>query len=481
MTAVRELWTSKDALRAIGGHNGVDWAAGNVSIDTRTLEPGDLFVALDGPNFDGHDFVAAALAAGAAAAVVHRLPANVPDGAPLLVVDDTLSALAALGRAARARAGARIVGVTGSVGKTGTKEMLKLALGALGPTHASGSSLNNEIGVPLSVSRMPPDATFAVFEMGMNHAGEISHLTDIVRPEFAIITAVEKTHLAHFNSIDDIADAKAEIFDSMGPGHVAILNRDNPFCRQLAAAARARGIERIISFGMMCGSDVRLTGYQPSSDGHQVMADVAGTEVGYRLNVAGRHWAMNSLAVLATVHALDQDVARAADALAAMAAPKGRGARHLVPVGDGAVELIDDSYNASPASMRAAIAVLGETGRATNGSVARHRRVAILGDMLELGPDEHALHAELAGDLIAADVDLVFTAGDLMRGLHDALPAERRADHGADSDALVAPVLAALQAGDVVMVKGSAASRMGRVVEAIQEAAASVPADSGQR
>ncbi len=469
MTAA--LWTSTEAAAATGGRATATWAASGVSIDSRSVAAGDLFVALRGPTFDGHDFVPAARKAGAAAAVVAQTPGGVADTAALLMVDDTQTALEALARAARDRATGRLVAITGSVGKTGTKEMLALALTAVAghrtAVHASRSSHNNQIGVPLSLANLPREATYGVFELGMNHAGEITPLTRLVRPHVAVITTVEATHLGHFDSVEHIADAKAEIFEGMDGQGAAVLYRDNTHFDRLRAAAAARGITRIIGFGESAGCDVRLVGYVSDSRRNRVTVELNGGTIDYDLGIDGRHWAVNSLAVLGAVSALGGDVATAAASLAGMTAPAGRGARHLIDLGDGPLVLIDDSYNASPASMRAAILTLAAAPPGPAG-----RRIAVLGDMLELGPTEDALHAGLATDLAAAGIDLVFTVGPRMARLHEALSRERRGGHMAASAQIVAPLFAALGAGDVVLVKGSLGSRMGAVVDALIDAGA---------
>ncbi|MEX1204700.1 MAG: UDP-N-acetylmuramoylalanyl-D-glutamyl-2,6-diaminopimelate--D-alanyl-D-alanine ligase [Dongiaceae bacterium] len=459
----RPLWTAAEAAAATGGRATAVWAAEGVSIDSRSLVPGDLFVALAGPNFDGHDFIGAALAAGAAAALASRTPAGLPAGAPLLLVEDTLAALVALGAAARRRATARFIAVTGSVGKTGTKEALRLALESQGPTFASAGNLNNHWGVPLSLARLPRDAAYGVFELGMNHAGEIRPLARQVRPEVAIITAVGPVHLEFFASVEAIADAKAEIFEGVTPGGAAILNRDSPLYERLAGKARDCGIGRVIGFGRHAAAEARLIDCAIDATGSEVDGIVLDQRVRYRIGMPGLHWAINSLAVLAAVQAIGGAVAPAAAALARLTPLKGRGQRLRIAGPAGAFEVIDESYNASPPAMRAAIAVLG---RATPGRGGR--RLAVLGDMLELGGAAPRLHAELADELRAAEVAQVFTAGPLMAALHDALPAARRGAHAADAARLVPAVVDAVRGGDVVLVKGSLGSRMAQIVEALR-------------
>jgi UDP-N-acetylmuramoyl-tripeptide--D-alanyl-D-alanine ligase len=472
------LWNADDAARATGGRTGTPWAASGVSIDSRQLFPQDLFVAVIGPRFDGHDFVADALAKGAAAAVVSHIPQGVTADAPLLVVEDTLQALVDLGRAARARSEARVIGVTGSVGKTSVKEALNLVLSAQADTMASEGSLNNHWGVPLSLARLPRNAVFAVFEMGMNHAGEIAPLSQMAAPDVAVVTTVEAVHKAHFPSVEAIADAKAEIFSGMRPGGVAVLNRDNPHYERLAAAASAAGAGRLVGFGRHVDADVRLLRAHPGPEGSRVQAQWAGTSLDYDLSVPGNHWIMNSLCVLATVAAGGADVPRAAAKLRHFAPPRGRGKSHAIRVRGGLVHLIDDSYNASPVSMAASIEVLGRGMPRPAG-----RRIAVLGDMLELGSDSAALHAELAGPLRQHGIDLVFAAGPMMAHLFAALPAAMRGGHAASSDALAPMVVATVRPSDIVSVKGSAGSRMNVVVRALltlELGADMAPAASGR-
>jgi len=461
------LWTAAEAERATGGRPTRDWSAAGISIDSRSVAPGDLFIALAGPTFDGHDFVASALAAGAAAAMVSRVPDGLPSDAPLLVVDDTMTALERLGTASRARcASAAVIGVTGSVGKTGTKEALRTVLAEQGPTHASAASFNNHWGVPLSLARMPRETRFGVFEMGMNHPGELARLTGFVRPDVAIVTTVEPAHLGHFASVEEIADAKAEILLGVPPRDgTAILNRDNPHFARLRAAAERQGIGRILSFGAASDADIRLLEADLGATGSRVSALVLGRRLDYVVANPGRHWVLNTLAVLGTVQAAGGDVAAAADALSRLQGLAGRGRQHGIRVaggGGGAAVLIDESYNASPASMRAAISVLAATQPAANG-----RRIAVLGDMLELGEQSPQLHAELAEPLKQATINHVFTVGRDMKSLHDALPGSMRAGH-ADRSVDMAPVVASfIRPGDVVTVKGSLGSRMAEVVKVL--------------
>ena len=460
------LWTAAEAASATAGKNSRDWSAQGVSIDSRGLLPGDLFVALKGPKFDGHDFAADALKRGAAAAMVSRAPKPAPADAALLTVADTQAGLEDLARAARARTKAVVIGVTGSVGKTGTKEALRHAFDRQGPTHASAASLNNHWGVPLSLARMPRETAFGIFEMGMNHPGEIDALTRLVRPDIALITTIEPAHLGFFPSVEAIADAKAEIFNGMEKRGTALLNRDNAYFALLAARAEAAGIGRIIAFGAHADAAVRLIDAHLYGAASAVTASIMGEIVDYCIALPGRHWVMNSLAVLAAVKAAGGDIGTAAAAMATLEPIAGRGMRRKIEIAGGDALLIDESYNASPASMRAAIAVLGSQEPARGG-----RRIAVLGDMLELGPDSATLHAELAEPLREAGIDLVFTVGPNMRALHDALPAKRRGGHAATAAEMTVIIAARLRAGDVVTVKGSYGSRMREVVARLAAAA----------
>ncbi len=454
------LWTSRDAAAATGGKATRAFAATGVSIDSRTVAAGDLFVALAGPNFDGHAFVADALKRNAAGAMVARVPDGVAGDAPLLLVGDTMDGLEALGRASRARTGARIVAVTGSAGKTGVKEAIRHCLSRRGETAASAGSLNNQWGVPLSLARMSAAASFGVFEAGMNHAGEIARLTRLIRPHVAVITNIEAAHIEFFDSLDAIADAKAEIFEGVEGGGAAVLNRDSPQYGRLAAhAARAPAVARIVTFGRDPQADVRLVEATAAPEHSDVTASVFGREISYRVGLAGPHWQINSLTVLAAIAALGEDVDAAAAALADLSAMPGRGARQPIRAAGGTAILIDESYNANPASMRAAIATLAAARPGKGG-----RRIAVLGDMRELGAESGALHVGLARPLAEHKIDLVFAAGTEMAKLFAALPRAQRGAHADTADVLVPAVASALRAGDVVMVKGSHASGMHAIV-----------------
>ncbi|MDJ0948244.1 MAG: UDP-N-acetylmuramoyl-tripeptide--D-alanyl-D-alanine ligase [Alphaproteobacteria bacterium] len=457
----KALWTAEEAADATDGQASGDWTATGVSIDSRTADAGDLFVALAGPNFDGHDYAAAALAAGCAAAMVTHRPADMPREAPILEVADTAEALYALARVARKRTKARIAGVTGSVGKTGVKDALAAVLSEQGATHATTGNLNNQWGVPLTLARMPIDAAYGVIEMGMNRPGEIRALSRLALPDAAIITTVAPAHLEFFDSVAGIAEAKAEIFEGLRGG-VAILNRDNPFFAMLSVAASSAGAKKVIGFGAHPEAKARLLDMVAGPDGSRVRAVVCGTELRYQVAIPGRHWVMNSLAVLAAVDAMGADLKAAAETLGTLSAPSGRGARRRICFDGGSFELIDDSYNASPASVRAALETLA-TAEPGNGG----RRIAVLGDMLELGERAAELHAGLAA--AALGLDRVYTAGPQMARLHEALPEDVRGAHGTDSAAIAAVVATEVRSGDVVMVKGSLGSRMRLVVEALAQ------------
>lgn len=463
----RPLWTAEEAARASNGTARGAFSAHGISIDTRTLERGDLFVALSGDNRDGHDFVDAAFANGAAAALVSQ-PG--PWAGPVLTVRDTLDGLRGLAREGRARTRAKIVAVTGSVGKTGTKEALRLVFEGFGATHASAASYNNHWGVPLSLARMPQDSAFGVFEIGMNHAGEIAPLAQLAQPHVAIVTTVEPVHIEHFPSVEAIADEKGDIFKGLTPGGVAVINRDNAYFTLLRGKAERLGA-RVLGFGSHLEADAQLLALEPENEGSHVTAMICGRPFRYHLGAPGRHVALNTLAVILAADALGLDVAAAAARLAALAPPKGRGAREIIKASSLTVTLIDESYNANPASMRAALSLLGDTQPQGAG-----RRIAVLGDMLELGAGGPAYHAELAGPIETADVDLVYVSGALMEHLWDVLPPYRRGHKAQTSAELAERLIADLRAGDVIMVKGSFGSRMGKVVEALQGLSQKIPA-----
>ncbi len=448
------LWTSEEAQGATLGIPGRAFEVNGLSIDTRTIRPGDLFVALKGENRDGHDFVKAAFEAKAGAALVSHEPPGLGRDAALLTVANTQRGLEDLAVAARARSSARIVAVTGSVGKTTTKELLRVALEALGSTHASAASYNNHWGVPLSLAALPRDAKYGVFEVGMNHFGELRILVGFVRPQVALVTAIAPAHLEFFGSCEAIADAKSEIFDGLLPGGAALIPSDSPYADRLVARARQAHVARILTFGAR-GGDARLLVYEESEGGSRVKADILGTPVDFRIGAPGRHIAQNAIGALLAVALLEGDVLNAAAALKNFAALKGRGARFTA----GGVDVIDESYNANPASMVAALALLAG---------AEGRRIAVLGDMLELGTDGAAHHAGLAAAIEAAKADLVFLNGTEMQALWAVLPASRRGAWAPTSAELAPKLAAALKLGDTVLVKGSLGSKMAVIVDALK-------------
>jgi UDP-N-acetylmuramoyl-tripeptide--D-alanyl-D-alanine ligase len=460
------LWTIDAMASAMGAERQEPLPASvsGLSIDSRSIAPGEAFFAIHGDHRDGHEFVAAALAAKAAVAVVAAdRRAQFESGAPLLVVPDVLAGLRDLAAAARARVHGKVIGVTGSVGKTGTKEALRLALSKDGETHASVASYNNHWGVPLSLARCPSSARYAVLEMGMNHAGEIAPLSRLVRPDVAIITTIAPVHLEFFGSLAKIADAKAEIFVGVPSRGAAVINRDIAQFAQLQRRARDAGIARVISFGENAKADARLIKCALQPRCSTVEAEILGTRFSYKIGAPGKHIVINSLAVLAAAELVGADLALAALALAELEPVAGRGAPIAIELPAGQALVLDESYNANPASVEAALAVLGGSPIGPQG-----RRIAVLGDMLELGADGPALHRALAKSVIANAVDLVFCCGPLMRALWEALPASRRGGYAEDSAALEAQVLPAIRAGDVVMVKGSLGSRMAPIVKALQ-------------
>jgi UDP-N-acetylmuramoyl-tripeptide--D-alanyl-D-alanine ligase len=443
------------------------------SIDTRTIEPGEAFFAIQGEARDGHDFVAGALEKSAGLAVIDEAHAAAFAGAgPYAVVPDVLKAMERAGVARRGELKAGVVAVTGSVGKTGTKEALRLVLSRQGKTHAPVASYNNHWGVPLTLCRTPADVRYGVYEIGMSNPGEILPLAKLVTPDVAIVTTVQPVHLAAFASLDGIAEEKGAIFAALKAGGTAILNADIPQAGLLRRLAERSPAGRIVSFGESRDADVRLLSCALKPDVSTVDALVHGQPVTYKLGSPGKHIVLNSLAVLAAAEALGADLALAALALGDLAPPAGRGARESLQAPGGPFTLIDESYNGNPASMRAAIENLGRIPVAGRG-----RRIAVLGDMLELGPSGPALHEGLTDAVLANGVDKVFACGPLMRGLYDGLPSAIRGAYAGQASGLEPLVLDAIRAGDVVTVKGSLGSRMGPIVKAIVARFPAVPAD----
>lgn len=458
------IWSAKEATQVTAGECHGDWMATGLSIDTRTIKDGDIFIALMGDAGDGHDYVAHAIQKGAVAAIVTRAVEGV-EAHKLLIVKDTLKAMQDLGRAARARTAAKIIGVTGSVGKTGTKEMLATAFSGQGQTHASIKSYNNHWGVPLTLSNMHAGTDYGVFEMGMNHANEITPLTQMVKPHIAIITTIAPVHIENFDKgMAGIIDAKSEIFNGVVEGGDVVLNKDIESFEYLKSKAEALGL-KVHSFGEDKSADAKLVDCLEAANGSRVKANIMGEDVNFTLQIAGRHIACNALAVLLAVKLAGADVQKAAKAIANQEPIMGRGKREIIESGvkDNPITLIDESYNASPIAMNAAFKVLALIDPGRGG-----RRVAILGDMLELGKDSGKMHADLALPLKAANVDLVYTCGKHMKKLYEQLPANQRGVHKETSQELAEIVPDVLVPGDVVMVKGSFGSKMGLVVEALR-------------
>jgi UDP-N-acetylmuramoyl-tripeptide--D-alanyl-D-alanine ligase len=447
------LWNSSEAATATLGEASRAFDVSGLSIDTRTLKEGDLFVALQGDNRDGHDFVQAAFAAKAGAALVTRAPDGVTG--PLLTVAHTQRGLEDLARAARSRSNAKILAVTGSAGKTTTKEILRLACNALGRTHASAASYNNHWGVPLSLAALPRDAEYGIFEVGMNHFGELRNLVSFVRPHVALVTTIAPAHLEFFGSCEAIADAKSEIFEGIETGGAALIPSDSPYAARLTLRAKQARVARIVSFGT--NGDAKLVSFTPDGDGMRVKANILGVAVDCYVGAPGAHIAQNVVGALAAVALLEGDVLNAAAALKNFTALKGRGSRFDA----NGICVIDESYNANPASMAAALALLG---------ASKGRKIAVLGDMLEMGEGGIAHHAGLAAPIAANKVDLVFASGAQMQALWDALPATRRGGYAENSTALAPLVSAAVKTGDTVLVKGSNGAKMSVVIEALKGA-----------
>jgi UDP-N-acetylmuramoyl-tripeptide--D-alanyl-D-alanine ligase len=468
---MNDLWTSAEAEAATGGKSTVDWVASGVSIDTRTLQKGDLFVALSAAR-DGHEFVALALEKGAAAALVSHIPDGMNEDAPLLVVPDALNGLEDLGRAARARTDARIVAVTGSVGKTSTKEMLRAMLGDQGRTHASVASYNNHWGVPLTLARMPAGTEYGVIEIGMNHPGEIAPLSKMARPHVTLITTVAAAHLEAFDNIEGIALEKASVMEGLEYGGVSVMNNDIDTAAILQAKAHDLK-RRDVGFGEH-GFDYVLKDVQTVGDTTIVQATANEQPLLFKIATAGRHFAMNGLGALAACEALGADLALAAGSLGRWSPFEGRGAREMIvldPVETHlALELIDDSYNANPTSMAASLEVLAAAAVTNNtGRVAKGRRIAYLGDMKELGPKAETLHVEMAIHNAAAELDTIHCIGPLMKAMYDALPDAQKGRWTETSAEMVQGIRRDLDAGDVVLAKGSLSMKLGLVVDAIRK------------
>jgi len=460
------LWTSEALVAAMDGRPLGTMPEGitGISIDTRSLQQGDAFFAIKGETMDGHDFATAAMKAGAGVLVVAegKLPALGRLVAPMIVVPDVLEALEKLGRAARARSSAKIIAITGSAGKTSTKEAMRQGLSAVGKVHASDKSFNNHWGVPLTLARMPADCDYAIFEIGMNHPGEIRPLVKMVRPHIAVVTLIAAAHLGFFRNLDEIAKAKAEIFEGLEPGGTALLNRDDPRSKLLARIAAELGVGNIVGFGENARSTYRLIDCTLHADHSMLTARIAGKDVVARVGAPGRHMVQNALAVLGAAHLAGADVTEVAHALGTLAAEPGRGQRHVLQHPDGPFTLIDESYNANPASMKAALALLDATPVSGHG-----RRIAVLGDMLELGTHSAKLHAGLAELIVGSDTKTVLLGGAEMKALADVLPGDIATAYRAGAEELKPVLLSSVGPGDVVMVKSSKGIGFSKLVEAL--------------
>jgi UDP-N-acetylmuramoyl-tripeptide--D-alanyl-D-alanine ligase len=462
------IWNAKDAAQATQGTltGSQDWSVTGISIDTRTLQKGDLFVALGGPYHDGHDYVIAALQQGAGAVMISHDVTGLPSDAPVLFVRDTRRALEDLAKTARYRMSGTVIGITGSVGKTGVKNMLAAVFGDQGQTHAAKASHNNHWGVPLTLAGTHEGTDYGIYEMGMNHAGEIALLTKMVRPNIALITTIAPAHIENLGSMEGIADAKAEIFQGLQAGGTAVLNRDNAWYDRLFLAATLN-YHATFSFGEHESADIRMTNIIEASNGSRITFTLNGVEYQFTLPMVGKHHALNALGVLACVHLAGADINKAINTLSQHQAGDGRGRFEKIALPQAPqnpITLIDESYNASPDSMRAAFRVLALIDPGKGG-----RRIAILGDMLELGVQSARYHGDLALPIKAAGIDLVYTCGAMMKNLHDTLPQSKRGAHADTSAQLAEIVLDAIVPGDVIMIKGSNSTKMGVIVEALRQ------------
>ncbi|MCK5295311.1 MAG: UDP-N-acetylmuramoyl-tripeptide--D-alanyl-D-alanine ligase, partial [Alphaproteobacteria bacterium] len=451
---------SEEAVKAVNGKISSKWDTYGVSIDSRTVKQGDLFIAIKGENFDGHEYVKQALDKGASAAMVHEIPQNVPKD-KLLVVNDTMTGLEQLGIASRNRTKARIIAVTGSMGKTSTKEMLRQVISSQAKVHANEGNLNNHWGLPLTLCRMPKDTEYAVLEMGMSSKSELLALTLMGKPDIALITSIGAAHMEFFETIEDIADAKAEIFHGLSGEKTAVLNTDMT-CFDRIKNTASKTADKILTFGSSKEADIQLVEYKTKSDGIHVSASVCGNQIDFSMPVTGYHWASNSLGVLAVIKALNLSIPKALETLSSIVPPKGRGNSHIVDFDNGTIQVIDDTYNANPDSMRAAIDALEQTSIKNKG-----RRIAVIGDMLELGSESIKMHVSIAEYVATKQIDLVFASGTNMKAMFDALPKQKRGDFAENSKELAQKVIKAVKVNDVIMVKGSRGSRMEYVVKAL--------------
>ncbi|MDM9620957.1 UDP-N-acetylmuramoylalanyl-D-glutamyl-2,6-diaminopimelate--D-alanyl-D-alanine ligase [Rhizobium sp. S96] len=460
------LWTTEDMIAAMAGRPFGTLPEGitGISIDSRSIGPGEAFFAIKGDRVDGHDYASMAMANGASLLVVSesRLPAMGRLTVPMIVVEDVLAALGKLGLAARARSRAQIIAVTGSVGKTTTKEMLRRVLSPSGKVHASVASFNNHWGVPLTLARMPLDTYFGVFEVGMNHPDEIRPLVKMIEPHVAVITTIAPAHLGNFKSIKEIATAKAEIFEGVVPGGHVVLNRDNDQFNFLDRTAQSLGIGHIHSFGQHAKAEFRLAEFNGADQSSTLWITIDGETKEVAIGAPGRHIAENALAALGVVTIVGADLQQAIAALATLQPEKGRGRRHKLSINHGTFTVVDESYNANPASMRAAIAVLASSVPTGTG-----RRIAVLGDMLEMGDYAQKVHSDLAGPLLAAGIEHVWLAGPEMVALKESLPESVQVEHREKTEDLIEYVLDSVAPGDVLMVKSSLGIGFGKIVAAL--------------
>lgn len=467
------VWSSQEVARALNVDVSGDWYATGISIDSRTINQGDLFIAIKGDATDGHKYVLNAIGNGASAIVISEDIDGLKGDENIIVVDDTLLAMVKLGAYARERTAAKIIGVTGTVGKTSVKEMLASILGDQGQAHYSKGSYNNHWGVPYSLASMHAGSDYGVFEMGMDKAGEITALTTQVKPDIAIITNITPVHMQNFKNLADVANAKSEIFKGLSDDGTAIINIDNECYKQIAEQANKSDVKTILSFGEHKDADARLINIIEASNGSRVTAIIMGIEVEYTIGIAGKHQALNSLAVLLAAKIAGANLDMAIASVKKISAAEGRGTQEKINIGDvsNPITLIDETYNASPAAMNAAFRVMALVDVGRGG-----RKIAILGDMLELGKNSAKMHEDLALPIKAAGIDLVYTCGSLMKNLHDKLPPEQQGVHKKDSKELAKIVPDILSPGDVVMVKGSKGSKMGAIIEAMRE----IPKSSGE-
>ena len=472
MTAPSPLWSDAQATLATHGHANAAFLANGVQIDSRAIEPNDLFIAIQGVNQDGHKYVSNAAKAGAAAAVVAQGWADNAGESPLplVAVPDTFRALYDLAEHARVRSAAKRIAITGSMGKTGSKESMAAALGKLGKTHHTHGNQNNQYGLPLTLARLPEDAAFGVFEIGMDHAGEIEPLSILLKPEVAVITTVAPVHLEFFNHVGEIADAKAEIFAGLNQDGTAVLPIDNEWFGHLTERARERGVRNIVSFGCKAGADFKLINASTASGRTNVVAQTPIGPLEYTIGLPGTHWALNTLAVLAAIHAIGGDIGTAARGFKDLQPGAGRGERTVVELPDGGrVIVIDESYNANADSVNAALQVARMTADENGG-----RCIAVLGDIRELGDAAAKMHADLAPRVLANRIDRVFLCGPHMKNLSEALQPEYAAHHTEHSEDLVTPIIDTLQDKDTIVVKGSLGTNMRPIVEALKNAGTGV-------